>query len=88
LNPAISYSEFPALKWAAFWDGNFTVGRPLMDGRGVYKQKYFGSTKTLKEKVKTIWLFFWSCCVTSAAYLLHPSPSSATVHADAYILEI
>jgi hypothetical protein len=34
-NPAISsaYSGLPVLRWAAFWDGNFTVGCPLRGGR-------------------------------------------------------
>ncbi len=45
-NPGISpaYSGLPVLRWAAFWDGNFTVC-PLRGGRGLNKQKDLWSTK-------------------------------------------
>jgi hypothetical protein len=53
-NPADSpaYSGQSVLRWAAIWDGNFTVGCPLRGGRGKYKTKKRTSSppKTIKEK--------------------------------------
>jgi hypothetical protein len=45
-----AYSGLPVLRWAAIWNGNFTLGCPLRGGRREYKQKGFWSIKTIKKK--------------------------------------